>query len=61
MHYLPFDGFLDLFGRVLLYLSTNGFSFSINGMVFDITYLNIAIGAFICLIGIAVIHHVFDW
>lgn len=61
MQNIDMDGFMSLFGWLLGYLTSHGFTMSFIGLTLDFTYLEIMIGAMVIIIGIEVLHRIFDW
>lgn len=54
--------FLDLFMSVYVFMrDTTVISFTIGEASITLTFLNLAIGGLIAIIGIDVLHHVFEW
>lgn len=56
------QAFLDLFMSVYVFMrDTTVISFTIGESSITLTFLNLAIGGLIAIIGIDVLHHVFEW
>lgn len=56
------ESFLNLFMSVYNFMKdTIIYTFTIGETSISLTFLNLAIGGLITLIGIDVLHHVFDW
>lgn len=54
--------FLNLFMSVYNFMNnTVIYSFTIGDTSISLTFLGLAIGAFITIIGIDVLHHIFEW
>lgn len=56
------QNFLDLFMSVYNFMkNTVIYTFTIGETNISLTFLGMAIGAFITIIGIDVLHHIFEW
>lgn len=56
------QAFLDLFMSVYVFMrDTTVISFTIGEGSITLTFLNLTIGGLIAILGIDVLHHVFEW
>lgn len=56
------DNFLSLFMTIYNFMkNTTIYSFSIGEATISFTFLNLAIGSFVVIIGIEVLHKILDW
>ena len=56
------NDFLNIFMIVYDFMrDTTILSFTIGETAVSITFLQLAIGSTVCVIGIEVLHHIFDW
>lgn len=58
---ISFDYFMFLFGYVIEYMSTHGFTLTFLGIGYEFTYMKLLVGSAFVILGIELLHKIFDW